>query len=235
MPLNVARRGSRHGLLEPRLAGAAGRSCRSESPRLPGVQSVSGVADPNGEGKLADLLRPSVQLPAAARSLRNAPRARTSTTSWATSPWTASNRWPPTLSGLAGGPPEGRRRRAGRSRVADLALIREWPGGGSRAGQRGRSARPVADQLLASAGSSAGASPAGCGGAAGPADLVPGELGAAVPELEATAAYQTAVAAIPKRRCHARRHGVPGADRGLPPDAGLVRGSSRAFYFMPAA
>jgi RND superfamily putative drug exporter len=199
----------------------------------PGVASVSGLADPNGEGKVADVLRPSIQLPAAARTLREATGSNLNEQlgdkSLAGIESMASY-----LSGIEGAYP-----RAGGAAldgaVADLTLIRNGLVAARQQANTAVQLDAIADQLLAAAGSSATT----------PADQVEAqlaqltsylnELGAAVPEVESTAAYQAALAAIPSIAATRDVTAYTTLIQSIRQLQTWFEARPEAFYFMPSA
>jgi RND superfamily putative drug exporter len=161
----------------------------------PGVESVSGLANPNGEGGIADVARPAAQLAAAAKSLREAPvsdlNAQLSDESLAGIQ---------SLASYAGGLGAAYPKVSGAALEAvtsDLALIGDGLVAARAEADVAVQLGAIADQLAAASGTVSGASATEVEAQLTQLNAYLDELGAAVPELAETEAYKAAQAAIP--------------------------------------
>jgi RND superfamily putative drug exporter len=163
---------------------------------FPGVASVSGVADPNGETKLSDVLRPTVQLAAAADGFR-----RPTTGDLNEQIGDASLSGVESVLSYLGGLGAAYPAVSGpglEAAIADVAVIRDGMLSAREEASASNQLDAIAGQLQAGLGSAAGVSSEDAAAQLAQLETYLSELGAAVPELQATEAYQAAVAAIPR-------------------------------------
>ena len=165
---------------------------------LPDVQSVSSIVDPKGEGKVSDLLRPAIQLPAIAAGFAKPPSAdinvQLSDASLAGVDSTIS---------YVGGLEKAYPRVAGAALdgvSADLATLQKGIVDGRKRALVANQLGTVGDQLKAAALASTGSSGSNAAVAAQLSEFGTylAELGAAVPALATTDAYKAAETAIPQ-------------------------------------
>jgi RND superfamily putative drug exporter len=194
MPLNVLVEVPGGNLASPESLNRIGQ-VESKIASLPDVQSVSSVVDPKGEGRVSDLLKPSIQLTAMAQGFAKPPSAeinvQLSDASLAAIDSSVSY-----VGGLAAVYP----RVAGPALTAasaDLGTLRAGlVAGRARASVAGQLAT-IAGQLQTAAGSASSGSGADVATQLGQLKSYLGELGAAVPALATTDSYKAAQAAIP--------------------------------------
>ena len=166
---------------------------------LPDVQSVNSVVDPKGEGKVSDVLKPSIQLAAMADGFAKPPSADINVQLGDAS-LAAINSSVSYLGGLDGGQP-GHPSLAGAAfsgAKADVAILQKSVVAGRTQALAANQLGAIADRLQAVAGppGSAPSSPAAAQLAQVKAYL--DELGGTVPALAATDSYKAAQASISK-------------------------------------
>jgi RND superfamily putative drug exporter len=196
LPLNVLIDGTvdGSGLDSPANLAAIGR-LQTKISAIPDVQNVRSVVDPTGEGKISDLLRPSVQLPATAAAFRTPPstdlNVQLGDKSLAGVTSAASY-----VGGLGKYYPAAGSSAACTAAGADLAILKQGL-------VDGRKQALVANQLAAITARLQVAAAGGSGGAADVPALVAqlsaylAELGKAQPALRSTDAYRAAVDTVP--------------------------------------
>ncbi len=200
---------------------------------VPGVQSVSGLTDPNGEGGMSDLLRPSAQLAAAARTLREA-----------TGEDLNEQIGDESLAGIeslisyVGGLAAAQPKAAGPTldvAAADLEVIHDGLISARAIADVSIQLDTIANGLIAVSGSMTGTSPAEVEQQIAPLKSYLDELGAAVPELKATQAYQAALAAIPKIAATLDVTAYMTLLQAIREMESWFEARPTAFYFMPSA
>jgi putative drug exporter of the RND superfamily len=162
---------------------------------VPDVQSVSSIVDPRGEGKVSDLLKPSVQLAAMAQGFAKAPNpdvnVQLSDASLAGTDSTVSY-----LGGLRTAYPKADGPGLD-SAIADAALLQKGVVDGRQQANAANQLGQVADQITAAAGAGAGGSGGDVAAQVAQLKTYLDELGAACPDVAATDAFKSAEAALP--------------------------------------
>jgi RND superfamily putative drug exporter len=183
---------------EPALAAMA--DLERQIAAVPDIQSVSSVVDPSGEGKISDVLRPSVQLAASAAAFRKPPSSdinvQLSDASLA-GLQTASTY----LGGLAAAFPKLAGSTDLSGAIADLATLEKGLLASRKDANVATQLTSIADQIQAAA-TSGGAGSTDTAEQLGALQGYFDELATALPAVEAQASYQGAVAALAALRAN---------------------------------
>jgi RND superfamily putative drug exporter len=161
---------------------------------VPDIQSVSSVVDPSGEGKISDVLRPSVQLTASAAAFRKQPsgdvNVQLSDASLAGLESASTY-----LGGLASAFPKLTGSADLSDAMADLSIMEEGLLASRKDASVTNQLASIADQIQAAA-TSGGAGSTDTAEQLGALQGYFDELGAALPAVKAQASYQGAVVAL---------------------------------------
>ena len=163
---------------------------------LPGVQSVSSIVDPTGTGKVADVVKPAIQLASMAQSYAKPP-----STAIDVQLSDASLAGIESSVSYVGGLDKAYPQAAGAALTgakADLATLEKGVVDGRDQANAANQVGRLADRLAAAATSASSASSSDAAAQLALMKSYLDELGGAVPDLTSTDAFQAAQAAIPK-------------------------------------